>query len=317
MISAVSRRITTPVARVIFTKQLRPSSSVPRNTETDSDECLKSYDSIFKPNLLEGKVALITGGGSGIGFRIAEVFMRHGCDTAIASRRLEKVEDSSKKLQNATGRTCLPISLDVRDPSKVESCVDTVIERMGKIDILINSAAGNFLADVESLSYNAFKTVIDIDTIGTFNCSKAVFEKYFKQNGGNIINITATLHYKGDALQTHAGSAKAAVDAMTKHMAVEYGPNGVRVNGIAPGPIGGTVGMSKLGGESKIMKQIIQGIPLQRFGQKCEIADTTMFLASNAAAYVTGTVFVVDGGYWLTSVNNFSVLKQFLLGPKT
>nr|XP_039249035.1 peroxisomal 2,4-dienoyl-CoA reductase-like [Styela clava] len=291
-------------------------STRPRNSEIPSDDCLPSYEYVFKQDLLKGQVAFITGGGSGIGFRIAEVFMRHGCDTAIASRRLEKCQESAKKLEDATGQRCLPLSADVRNPKDVQKTIDKIVDNFGKINILVNSAAGNFLSDVENLSYNAFKTVIDIDTIGTFNCSKAVYEKYFKKNGGNIINISATLHYKGDAMQTHAGSAKAAIDAMTRHMAVEWGGNGVRINCISPGPIDGTVGMKKLGGESSLREQLENGIPLQRMGQKCEIADTAVFLVSNAASYVTGAVLVVDGGSWMTAFNNFSMIKKFLANPK-
>lgn len=289
-----------------------------RNAEIPSDDCLPTYEYVFKPDLLKNQVAFITGGGSGIGFRIAEILMRHGCDTAIASRRLNKVEESAEKLQAATGQKCLPLSVDVRDPKQIDKTVERIIEHYGKLNILVNSAAGNFLCDAENLSFNAFKTVIEIDTIGTFNASKVVFDKYFKKHGGNIINISATLHYKGDGLQTHAGSAKAAIDAMTKHLAVEWGPNGVRVNCVAPGPIDGTEGFNKLGGKSakQIVEQFTQGIPVQRLGQKCEIADNVVYLASNAAAYVTGTVLVVDGGHWLTSLNNFAMLRQFLLRNK-
>ncbi|XP_039268153.1 peroxisomal 2,4-dienoyl-CoA reductase [(3E)-enoyl-CoA-producing]-like [Styela clava] len=289
-------------------------SAIPRNTEVELDECLSHYKYVFNPNLLQGQVAFITGGGSGIGFRIAEIFMRHGCDTAIASRRLEKVKESAKKLEKATGKRCLALAVDVRKPKEIEETVDEVLKHYKKIDILVNNAAGNFICDAENLSYNAFKTVIEIDTIGTFNTSKAVFAKWFKQNGGNIVNITATLAYKGDALQVHAGSAKAAIDAMTKHLAVEWGGNGVRINGIAPGPVEGTEGLRKLAGG--MADQVKTGIPLQRLAQKCEIADMAVFLSSNAAAYMTGTVLVADGGNWLTSFNNFNMLKQVLPKPK-
>lgn len=310
------RTIPASVGRRILIAQ-RSMASKPRNVEVPTDECMQNYEHVFKENILDNKVAFITGGGSGIGFRIAEVLMRHGCDTAIASRRLEKVTESAKKLEDATKRRCLPLSMDVRKPDQVVKTVDAILEHFGKIDILVNSAAGNFLCDAENLSFNAFKNVIDIDTVGTFNASKAVFEKYFKENGGNIINISATLYYKGDSLQTHAGSAKAAIDAMTRHLAVEWGSNGIRVNSVAPGPIEGTEGFNKLGGQSKVVDQMLQGIPLQRAGQKCEIADAVVYLASNSAAYVTGTVLVVDGGNWLTGFNNFGMIKQFLLSSKS
>lgn len=226
------------------------------DNETTNDECLSQYTHFFNPDLLKGKTALITGGGSGIGFRIAEVFMRHGCDCAIASRNYTRVEAQAEKLMKATNGRCLALGVDVRHPKEIETGVNKMMNEWKKIDILVNCAAGNFLAPIESLSYNAFKTVMDIDTMGTFNTSKAVYDHYFKANGGNIINISATLHYKGRVMQCHAGSAKAAIDAMTKHMAVEWGEKGIRVNGIAPGPIGGTVGMEKLGGKTELAEKM-------------------------------------------------------------
>lgn len=269
--------------------------------EVDGDDCLQSYQHFFHQDLLKGKVALITGGGSGIGFRIAEVFMRHGCKVAIASRNLQKLETAASKLTSATNGECFIVQADVRKPALVVKAVDAVISHYGKIDILINNAAGNFLCPMENLSYNAFKTVTEIDTMGTFNVSKTVFDKYFKEHGGTIISISATLYYRGNVLQAHAGSAKAAIDALTKHMAMEWGPNGVRVNSLAPGPIGGTEGMRRLGGESPLIKSIISSQPMKRFGTKTEIADSCLYLASDASSYTSGHVLVVDGASWMAS----------------
>lgn len=287
-----------------------------RNEEVDSDDCLKEYKYVFQQDLLKGKVAFITGGGSGIGFRITEILMRHGCDTAIASRKLARVQKAAEKLKQATGRNCLALQTDVRKPTDVEQAVDSILQRHGRIDILVNCAAGNFLCDAENLSYNAFKTVIEIDTVGTFNVSKTVYQKYFKKHGGNIVNITATLSYRGDALQVHAGSAKAAIDAMARHMAVEWGPDGVRVNNIAPGPITGTEGMRRLGGSSALADQMYSFIPLPRGGRKYEIGEAVVYLTSDASSYVTGTILIVDGGCWLTSPNSFSLRKQVMLASK-
>ncbi|XP_065539808.1 peroxisomal 2,4-dienoyl-CoA reductase [(3E)-enoyl-CoA-producing] isoform X3 [Lathamus discolor] len=214
--------------------------------DVDGDECLREYGHLFSPDILAGQVAFITGGGSGIGFRIAEIFMRHGCRTVIASRSLQRVVEASKKLVAATGQQCLPLSIDVRQPQTIVAAVDEALKEFKRIDILVNGAAGNFLCPASALSFNAFKTVIDIDTIGTFNTSKVLFEKYFRDHGGVIVNITATLSYRGQALQVHAGTAKAAIDAMTRHLAVEWGPNNVRVNSLAPGPITGTEGYRRL-----------------------------------------------------------------------
>lgn len=277
--------------------------------EVDGDECLSSYKYVFDRNLLKGKVAFITGGGSGIGFRITELLMRHGCNTAIASRRLERVEKAAQKLEKATGRRCLPLQVDVRNPANLQKVLDDILSHYSKLDILINNAAGNFLCPVESLSYNAFKTVIEIDTLGTFNTTKAAFEKYFKNHGGNIINISATLPYRGSVLQSHAGTAKAAIDALTKHLAVEWGPKNIRINTVAPGPIGGTEGMRRLGGKEP--NQLTREIPLMRMGYKTEIAESAVFLASDASSYITGTVLVVDGGSWMTGGNSPHMVDLF------
>ncbi|XP_037241909.1 peroxisomal 2,4-dienoyl-CoA reductase [(3E)-enoyl-CoA-producing] isoform X2 [Falco biarmicus] len=276
--------------------------------DVDTDDCLREYRHLFSPDILAGQVAFITGGGSGIGFRVAEIFMRHGCRTVIASRNLQRVSEASKKLEAATGQQCLPLSIDVRQPQTIVAAVDEALKEFKRIDILINGAAGNFLCPAAALSFNAFKTVIDIDTIGTFNTSKVLFEKYFRDHGGIIVNITATLSYRGQALQVHAGAAKAAIDAMTRHLAVEWGPNNVRVNSLAPGPITGTEGYRRLGGKFAEAASQFDMIPLQRAGNKTEIAHSTLYLASPLSSYVTGTTLVVDGGSWLTSANNFPAL---------
>ncbi|NXG37593.1 DECR2 reductase, partial [Dromaius novaehollandiae] len=276
--------------------------------DVDTDDCLREYRHLFSPDILAGRVALITGGGSGIGFRIAEVFMRHGCQTIIASRSQQRVLEASKKLVAATGQRCLPLSLDVRQPQTIVAAVDEALKEFERIDILVNGAAGNFLCPASALSFNAFKTVMDIDTVGTFNTSKVLFEKCFRDHGGVIVNITATLSYRGQALQVHAGAAKAAIDAMTRHLAVEWGPNNIRVNSLAPGPIMGTEGFRRLGGKFAEKASYFEMIPLHRAGNKTEIAHSVLYLASPLSSYVTGTTLVVDGGSWLTSANDFPAL---------
>ncbi|MBN3306424.1 DECR2 reductase, partial [Amia calva] len=279
---------------------------MPEDVETD--DCLASYTHLYSPDLLKDNVAFVTGGGSGIGFRIAEVLMRHGCDTVIASRNQERLSEAAKKLSAATGRHCLALSLDVRQPETITAAVEETLKEFGRIDILVNNAAGNFLCPASSLSFNAFKTVMEIDTLGTFNTSKVVYEKWLKDHGGSVVNISATLSYRGQALQVHAGSAKAAIDAMTRHLAVEWGPSGVRVNSLAPGPISGTEGYRRLGGVSAQSSGAFRSIPLQRAGNKTEIAHGVLYLASRAASYVTGASLVVDGGSWLTSANGLPAL---------
>ncbi|XP_062999285.1 peroxisomal 2,4-dienoyl-CoA reductase [(3E)-enoyl-CoA-producing] isoform X4 [Elgaria multicarinata webbii] len=276
--------------------------------DVDTDDCLQEYSYLFSPDILKGKVAFITGGSSGIGFRIAEILMRHGCQTVIASRNVQRLTEAAQKLSAATGRRCLPLVLDVRQPQAILAAVDEALKEFERIDILVNNAAGNFLCPASSLSFNAFKTVIEIDTLGTFNVSKVLYEKCLRDHGGVIVNITATLSYKGQALQAHAGTAKAAIDAMTKHLAVEWGPNKIRVNCVAPGPISGTEGYRRLVPPQLEEGNLHQRIPLQRAGNKTEIAHSVLYLASPLASYVTGTTLVVDGGSWMTSENDFPAL---------
>ncbi|TRY94248.1 hypothetical protein DNTS_011681 [Danionella cerebrum] len=260
--------------------------------DIDIDECMNSYTHIYSPDLLQ-----------------------HGCDTVIASRNLEKLTEAAKKLISATGRRCLPIAVDVRKPETITAAVEESLKTLGHIDILINNAAGNFLCPVTSLSFNAFRTVMEIDTMGTFNTSKVIYDKWFKDHGGSIVNISATLGYRGQALQVHAGSAKAANDAMTRHLAVEWGPSGVRVNTVAPGPISGTEGYRRLGGQIAETAGAYRSIPLQRAGNKTEIAHAVLYLASHAASYVTGAILVADGGAWLTSANDVEQLLGIVTSP--
>ena len=203
--------------------------------------------SVFKADLLKGKVAFVTGGATGICYVIAKSFLQHQCKVCIVSRKIDNINKAVEALQKIAPGMVAGTSCDVRKPESIKEAVAYCHDKLGKIDILVNGAAGNFLAPFESLSYNAFRTVMEIDTFGTFNASKVVYEMAFKNRGGIIVNISASLHYNGTALQLHAGTAKAGVDALTKHLAVELGPKKVRVVGIVPGPIQDTEGFSRLG----------------------------------------------------------------------
>ncbi|XP_067952056.1 peroxisomal 2,4-dienoyl-CoA reductase [(3E)-enoyl-CoA-producing]-like [Watersipora subatra] len=277
----------------------------------EEEKCLQDYKHVFYPHILEGKVAFITGGGSGIGFTIAEIFMRHGCNVAIASRNLLKLQAAKKVLETAVpGRKCFVAAMDVRKPEQVKECVNQILSEYGRVDILVNNSAGNFLCLAESLSTNAYRNVIDIDTVGTFTVSKTVYDAYFKANGGIIVNISANL--TGQPMQAHAASAKAAIDSLTKSLAVEWGPLKIRVVGVAPGPIADTVGYSKLGGSMISEDEIAKDIPLQRLGTRKDIAHTVLFLASDLASNITGTTLTVDGGSVLTSSRSMNALVEFV-----
>jgi peroxisomal 2,4-dienoyl-CoA reductase len=253
--------------------------------------------SIFRNDVLTGKVAFVTGGGSGICYGIAERMMEHGAVSAILGRKAERLEKAAKELSEKTGKDCLPIPCDVREPAAVAAALAKTLERFGKLDIVVNGAAGNFLAPAAALSPNGFKTVIEIDTIGTFNVSRAAFDAWLRDHGGVVLNISATLHLAATPLQIHASAAKAAIDSMTRSFALEWASLGIRVNGIAPGPIDDTEGMTRLA-PGDVKERIIKTIPIGRFGRIGEIADIALFLSTDAASLIHGETIVADGGAW-------------------
>lgn len=253
-------------------------------------------DKIFADNILKGKVAFVTGGGTGITGGVARAFAEAGARLAIASRKAENLEEMKKTVESFGGE-CFTVTADVRNYEEVESAIAKAVEHYGKIDIVVNGAAGNFLCKAEELSANGFGTVVDIDTKGTFNVCRASIEE-LKKSKGQILNISATLHYLATPMQIHVSAAKAGVDAITRNLAVELGPHGIRVNGIAPGPIADTEGMKRLLPE-QLKEKLEKRIPLQRFGRISDIEHAALFLASDAAAYVNGVTLVVDGGQWL------------------
>ena len=251
----------------------------------------------FQPDLLSGRIALITGGGTGICRGIALALAAHGCDVAIVSRSAEHLAPTADEIR-ATGRRSVAVPADVRDPAAVEAAVARTVEELGGLDILVNGAAGNFLCLAEQLSPNGFGAVVDIDLKGTFHCSKAALP-HLKKHGGVVLNISATLHYLGTPAQVHVASAKAGVDALTRVLAVEWGPYGIRVNGIAPGPIADTEGVRRLLDDAATQRAR-DTTPLQRLGLVEDVSNAALFLCSEAASYITGATLVVDGGLWLT-----------------
>ncbi|MGE0787769.1 MAG: SDR family oxidoreductase [Sandaracinaceae bacterium] len=254
--------------------------------------------SVFRQDILAGKVAFVTGGGSGICKGIAHAYLAHGASVAIVGRKEDRLRAAADELSEATGGRCVATAADVREPAKVEAALDAAGDALGPIDIVVNGAAGNFLCPAATMSYNAFATVMAIDALGTWNVTRAAFERSLKDRGGQVLNISATLHYAATPLQAHASAAKAAIDSLTKSLALEWGSLGIRVNAIAPGPIEGTEGMARLANPD-LKTKLTRSIPLQRFGTIEDIANAALFLSSEAASYVSGEILVVDGGSWL------------------
>jgi len=252
-------------------------------------------ESAFKTNILSGQVALISGGGSGINLGIAKILGLHGAKIVIMGRRKEVLDKATAEMSKQ-GITCLGVQGDVRKYEDCQRVVEATIAKYGRLDILVNGAAGNFLASAEDLAPKGLKTVLEIDTLGTFHMSKAAFPS-LKQKGGVIINISATIHYTATHFQLHASAAKAAVDAMTRNLALEWGKYGIRVVGIAPGAIADTVGLDKLTGGSNqdVLQSAPPVIPLRRMGTINDIAQAALFLASPSGSYISGHTLVVDG----------------------
>ena len=251
---------------------------------------------IFNEGILKGRVAFVTGGGTGITGGVARALAEAGAAVALASRKLDHLELAAQAI-NENGGKAIAVATDVRQPEAVEKAVAQTVEQLGKIDILVNGAAGNFLCAAEELSPNGFGTVVDIDLKGTFNVCRAAFAQ-LKEHHGQILNISATLHYLGTPMQLHVSAAKAGVDALTRNLAVEWGRYGIRVNAIAPGPIEDTEGMTRLV-PAPVKERLLKKIPVGRFGRIADIEKAAVFLCSDAASFINGVVLVVDGGHWL------------------
>lgn len=252
----------------------------------------------FQPDLLQGKVALVTGGGTGICRGIAHALASAGCNVAITSRKPEHLDPTLAELK-AIGVRAFAQAGDVRDAEAVDAVVTATVDALGRLDIVVNGAAGNFVCEAEKLSPNGFGTVVDIDLKGTFNVSRAALP-HLRVRGGAILNISATLQLLGTVGQVHAAAAKAGVDSVTRTLAVEWGRYGIRVNGLAPGPVGGTEGVRRLTTEAS-QRNILEQCPLGRLATIEEVADAALFLCSDASQFVTGATLVIDGGLWLRS----------------
>lgn len=261
---------------------------------------------VFGEKILAGRTALVTGGGSGINLSIARRYAEHGAKVALIGRTAQKLEDAAVEIRKLGGAAS-GHSADVRDYDALAAAIAAAREQHGLIDLVVCGAAGNFPAPALGMSANGFKSVVDIDLLGTFNTCRAAFE-HLRRPGASIVSISAMQAFTPMAMQAHVCAAKAGIDMLTKCLALEWGREGVRVNSIAPGAVDDTEGMRRLAPTPEIRQQYTRGVPLGRFATKDEIADLALFLGSDAAGFITGAVFVCDGGQSLVGLGSAMAL---------
>ncbi|WP_099865909.1 SDR family oxidoreductase [Pararhizobium haloflavum] len=250
----------------------------------------------FTTDALAGRVALITGGGSGIGFGIAKAFASTGARLVLTSRNAERLEGAVNELKGM-GAEAIAVAADVRDPEAIDGAVQAAIDTYGTLDIVVANAAGNFVVPTAEMSANAWKTVVDIDLNGTFHCAKAAYVALKGSKfGGRFLAISTTRALEGWPGCAHAGAAKAGIMSLMRTLCCEWGKDGIRCNTIAPGPIGDTEGVKRLYEDSGRKELELSSIPLGEFGKTSDIANAAVFLCSDAGAYITGADIVVDGG---------------------
>ncbi|OWY25907.1 KR domain-containing protein [Sphingobacteriales bacterium UPWRP_1] len=246
---------------------------------------------MFTPNLFNGTIVAVSGGGSGIGLTIARQFLQYGATVFIASRKEERLQKALEILSPLG--TCHAFALDIRNPDEVERFAEYIKDKCGRLDILVNNAGGQFPSAAELISPNGWNAVINTNLNGTFFMTRQMFTSFFmEQKQGVVVNIIANI-YKGFPGMAHTGAARAGVDNLTKTLAVEWSPYKVRVNAVAPGII-------KSSGLEQYPPEILQGIsdkiPLKRLGSTDEVAYLTLFLASPMASFITGETVYIDGG---------------------
>jgi NAD(P)-dependent dehydrogenase (short-subunit alcohol dehydrogenase family) len=254
---------------------------------------------MFIPNLLKGQVAIVTGGGTGLGLAIAKRLGGLGARIVIGSRNSENLEKGSAELRHA-GLDPLTVQVDVRNPEQVDEMVQRTIRHFGRIDILVNNAAGNFVVKAEELSPNGWNAVIGIVLNGSFYCSRAVGQHMIARGGGgSIVSILANYVWTGSAGTVHSAAAKAGVMSMTQTLAVEWAKHQIRVNAVAPGPIESPGAAKQLWNSPEAVQRITDMVPLKRWGRPEEVADAVTYLVAPGSGYVTGEILTIDGGSWL------------------
>ena len=270
-------------------------------------------EKMLRDDALKGKTVVVTGGGSGLGKAMTRYFLELGAQVAISSRNLEKLQNTAKELEAETGGSCFAVKCDVREHHEVENMLKSVLERFGKVDILLNNAAGNFISPTERLSSRAFDVIIDIVLKGTKNCTLA-FGKHWianEQKNTTVLNIVTTYAWTGSGYVVPSAAAKAGVLALTRSLAVEWAKYGMRFNAIAPGPFPTKGAWDRLmPGNLQEKFDMAKKVPLQRVGEHQELANLAAYLISDFAAYINGEVVTIDGGEWLMGAGEFNMLSE-------